>query len=152
MSLFIGELKISSPVISNLGDIPEKYTVDGGNQIPEIHISGAPAGTRELAVICHDPDAPLPHGFTHWTVYGIDADAKSINLAADNVREGPCGIGDMRGWSGPQPPVGHGKHHYYFWVYALNKPVTGKPTRIEFLDLYGDSIIEQARFVGIFER
>ncbi|MFX0543136.1 hypothetical protein ACEWPM_015570 [Roseovarius sp. S4756] len=52
---------------------------------------------------------------------------------------------------GPQPPEGHGKHHYYFWVYALNTTVEGTPTREEFLDKYADNIIEQNRIVGLYE-
>ena len=91
---------------------------------------------------------PLPNGFTHLTAYGIPADATDVDLGA--VRVGPNGMGE-KAWSGPQPPAGHGVHHYYFWVYALSSPVSGTPTREEFLAENGDAVIEQARVVGTFE-
>lgn len=151
MNLFIGNLEIASGTITPLGRIPDIHVADGGNTVPALTISGAPSGTVELAIICHDPDAPLPHGFTHWTVYGVPGDASTVDPTVDGVRTGPNALGEAA-WTGPQPPVGHGVHHYYFWVYALNRPVSGEPTREAFLDEYADAIIEQARFVGTFKR
>ncbi|HEU0256553.1 MAG TPA: YbhB/YbcL family Raf kinase inhibitor-like protein [Microbacteriaceae bacterium] len=151
MPLFDGSLTVRCSTIAPLSRIPEAHSADGGNQTPQIAFTGVPDGTVELALVCHDPDAPLPHGFTHWTVYGIPADAGRVDLAARGVREGPSGIGG-RGWTGPQPPAGHGPHHYYFWLYALGRAVAGEPTRQEFLADYADAVIEQSRLVGIFER
>ena len=147
MALF-DRLAISSPDFAALGPIPAAFSADGGNRAPRLGISGVPAGTAELAIICHDPDAPLPNGFTHLTAYGIPADATEVDLGA--VRVGPNGMGE-KAWSGPHPPAGHGVHHYYFWVYALSSPVSGTPTREEFLAENGDAVIEQARVVGTFE-
>lgn len=151
MPLFNGHLALSSPSISPLARIPDRHSADGADLAPDIEISGAPAGTAEFALICHDPDAPLPNGFTHWTVYGIPAAATGIDLSTPGEREGPTGIGG-HGWTGPQPPPGHGPHHYYFWLYALDRPVDGEPTREEFLAQYSGAVIEQARLVGTFER
>lgn len=151
MALFIDKLTISSPDFAALGRIPENYSADGGNEIPTIEISGAPHGTVEFALIVNDPDAPLPQGFTHWVVYGIPADAETLDTSAPGVRCGPNGMG-VASYSGPQPPAGHGEHHYFFTVYALSTPVEGEPTREEFLVKYADSIIEQARTVGVFRR
>jgi Raf kinase inhibitor-like YbhB/YbcL family protein len=150
MALFIDRLAITSPDFTALGPIPAKFSGYHENLTPRLEISGAPEGTVELAVVCHDPDAPLPHGFTHWTVYGLAADAASVDTDAEGVRVGPNGIGEP-GWAGPMPPAGHGVHHYHFSVYALNRPVEGTPTREEFLVGYGDAVIEQARVVGTFE-
>lgn len=150
MALFVDKLAISSPDFAPLEPIPANFSGSGGNDIPRLVISGAPEGTVEFAVIVHDPDAPLAHGFTHWTVYGIPADATTVDLDTPGVRMGPNGMGEPA-WSGPWPPAGHGVHHYYFWVYALNRPVEGSPTREEFLADCADSIIEQARTVSTFE-
>jgi Raf kinase inhibitor-like YbhB/YbcL family protein len=148
MALFVDKLAIASPDLTALAPIPAAFSADGGNATPRLEFAGAPAGTVELAVVVHDPDAPLPQGFTHWTVYGIPADAESLDVAS--ARVGPNG-GGAASWYGPQPPKGHGVHHYYFWVYALNRVVDGTPTREEFLADYPDAIIEQARFVATFE-
>ncbi len=148
MPLF-DKLAISSPDLTALAPIPERFSADGGNETPRLSFSGAPAGTVQLAVIVHDPDAPLPNGFTHWVIYGIPADAADLDVASAVVAPNGAGVS---AWYGPQPPAGHGTHHYYFWVYALGRPVAGTPTREEFLSGYGDAILEQARLVGTFER
>ena len=151
MGLNIKDLSISSPAFAFGGRMPDRFANDKGNDQPELRIQGAPEGTRELAVICHDPDAPLPFGFTHWLLYGIPADTEVIieNSAAP-FRPGDNDFGKP-GYGGPQPPQGHGTHHYYFWVYALDTPVEGAPSRNAFLERYGDHILEQNRLVGIYE-
>lgn len=147
MGLNIQDLAISSPDIASGAAIDEVFAADTGNRVPTLEITGVPAEAVELAVILHDPDAPLPNGFTHWTVYGIDPKTADV----ESGRVGPNGIGEAS-YSGPQPPFGHGTHHYYFWVYALNRPVEGAPSREEFLADYADAIIEQNRLVGVYER
>jgi Raf kinase inhibitor-like YbhB/YbcL family protein len=151
MALFVDKLAISSPDLTPLAPIPAQFSADGANTLPALEFTGGPEGTVEFAIICHDPDAPLPHGFTHLVVVGITPHASALDLEADGVRVAPNGAG-ITAWYGPQPPVGHGVHHYYFWVYALSRSVTGTPTREEFLADYADAIIEQARLVATFER
>jgi len=151
MALFIDKLTISSPDFEDRGRIPFEITADGGNTVPRLEFSGAPDGTVEYAIVCHDPDAPRPAGYTHWTVYGIPVDATILDLGAPGVRVGPNDRGDTA-WYGPQPPFGHGDHSYYFWIYALRRPVEGAPDRATFLADYEDAVIEQARTVGISRR
>jgi Raf kinase inhibitor-like YbhB/YbcL family protein len=151
MGLNIQDLAISSPDIVCCKAIDSRFAGETGNETPRLVISGVPANAVELAVILHDPDAPLPHGFTHWTVYGIDA--ATTELGGDRAvgRTGPNGMGQPA-YAGPQPPLGHGQHHYYFWVYALDRKVEGELSREEFLSSYGDAIVEQNRFVGTYQR
>lgn len=66
----IKDLTITSPALGPGEAIPTRYTADGEDVCPALEFRGVPEGTRSLAVICHDPDAPVPHGFTHWVVYG----------------------------------------------------------------------------------
>ncbi|SIR33305.1 phospholipid-binding protein, PBP family [Rhizobium sp. RU20A] len=150
MPLNIKDLKITSSDFEPLGRLRDEHAGDKGNVLPKLTVSGVPAGTKELAVICHDPDAPLANGFTHWTVYGIDPTATDLSDAQEKYRVGPNGGGDKQ-YYGPQPPAGHGIHHYYFWVYALDTHVEGAPTREEFLAAYAGNIIEQNRIVGLYE-
>jgi len=151
MGLSIGDLSIKTPAFNDRSPIPDRFTKYNDNIQPEIHISGVPEGTRELAVICHDPDAPMPFGFTHWTLYGISPSTTLIPEDAGGLRAGPNDFGET-GYGGPQPPPGHGVHSYYFWVYALDTTVEGEPERDEFLRRYGDNILEQNRVVGFYER
>nr|WP_174257592.1 YbhB/YbcL family Raf kinase inhibitor-like protein [Phytoactinopolyspora alkaliphila] len=147
----IKDLTISSPDIGPDEGLNDRHAKKHDNSPPRLRISGVPEGTIELAIICHDPDAPLPHGFTHWALFGIPADVTEIGPDADSLyRTGRNGFGEP-GYGGPQPPAGHGPHRYYFWVYALDREVEGTPTREDFLDRYGDAVIEQNRVVGVYE-
>ena len=154
MGLNIADLAISSPAFSALGAIPDKHARDGQDVSPQVDWTGVPEGARELAIICHDPDAPLPDGFTHWVVYGIPPSEQSIKEGGGAAfTEGVNDFGDP-GYGGPQPPPRHGVHHYYFWVYALDTELGADPglSRRELLDAMGDHILEQNRVVGTYEQ
>lgn len=151
MGLNIQDLKISFAEIGDGGPLPFRHAHDQDNVLPALEIEGVPSDAVELALICHDPDAPLPFGFTHWTAYGIDTETTSIGEGESVGREGPTGFGET-GYGGPLPPEGHGTHRYYVWVYALSRAVEGEPSREEFLRDYGDDIIEQNRVVGTYQR
>ena len=152
-SLFIADLAVASPDLVDGGRMPDVFTAYHEDVMPTIVISEAPAAAVELALICHDPDAPLPRGFTHLVVYGILPE-RMVAIGPDalaGLRVGPNGTGAAE-WMGPRPPAGHGTHRYYFWAYALARPVEGAPTREEFLDTYADDIIEQNRMVVTYDR
>jgi Raf kinase inhibitor-like YbhB/YbcL family protein len=152
VGLNIKDLQITSDAFEDGGPIPDRYVYDKGNTSPGLSWSGVPAGTKQLAVICHDPDAPLPHGYTHWVVYGIPADAAGIPEGqADAFTQGKTDFGEQS-YGGPMPPAGHGTHHYYFWVYALDTALDAGPglTRAELLDRIGDHILEQNRVIGTY--
>jgi Raf kinase inhibitor-like YbhB/YbcL family protein len=149
--LNVQDLKIDSPDFAPGGSMDPRFCADGGSTLPRLRITGVPKKAVELAVVCHDPDAPLAQGFTHLTLYGVPPTVSEIG--PENVgefRQGPNDAG-RTGYYGPQPPAGHGVHHYYFWVYALDTPVDGTPTRGDFLERYADHIIEQNRVIGTFE-
>jgi Raf kinase inhibitor-like YbhB/YbcL family protein len=142
-------MSVTSPDLEHGARLGDRHSADGGNVAPRLTIAGIPDEALELAVIVHDPDAPMPHGFTHWVRYGIPAVDGDIALGVG--RDGPNSTG-RPGWYGPQPPVGHGDHHYYFWVYALRAAVEGEPTREGFLERSAPDIVAQARLVGLFSR
>jgi Raf kinase inhibitor-like YbhB/YbcL family protein len=153
--LKLGNFKVTSPAFGPGGRMDKKYGGDSGNMSPPLEWSGVPKGTKEFALICHDPDAPLPRGFTHWVVYGIPA---SVTKLAEG--QGPdiftAGVNDTGkpGYMGPYPPSGHGVHHYYFWVYALDEALRLEAglNRDRLLDAISNHILEQARIVGTYER
>ncbi|SFN59841.1 YbhB/YbcL family Raf kinase inhibitor-like protein [Mycetocola miduiensis] len=142
-------LAIRSDAFDDGEPIPRRFTGDGDNAIPSLTIDGIPPAAVELAVICHDPDAPGPGGFTHWTVYGLAPTTTTVEDA--DYREGPNDAG-RSGWYAPKPPAGHGAHHYAFTVYALSRSVDGLPSRDEFLRSHVDAMVGQATLVGTYER
>ena len=154
MALNLGDLKITSSLFEFKGGIPDKCAKANEDVSPHLQWSGAPEGTQEFALICHDPDAPLPHGWTHWVLYGIPADVTELSEGnSGGYTEGRNDYGET-GWGGPMPPPGHGEHHYYFWLYALDSPLGAEPglTRMELLERMDGHILEQARTIGVYEQ
>jgi Raf kinase inhibitor-like YbhB/YbcL family protein len=154
MELRLKDLEITSPAFSPLETIPKKYTSDGENVSPTLEWDKIPPETKQLALICHDPDAPLPFGFTHWTIYNIPADVKAIAEGEGNKYTEGLNTSGSNDYTGPAPPEGHGVHHYYFWLYALDRTLDLKAglSRKELLEAISDYVIAQARLVGTYER
>ena len=63
-------LQITAPGFANGQPIPAKYARTGKNLSPMLTVKGVPDGTKSLALIVEDPDAPTPD-FTHWLVWNI---------------------------------------------------------------------------------
>src|SRR5579862_6800936 len=96
---------VTSPNFNNGEMIPKKFTVDGGGINPELEIQNVPPDAKSLALIVHDPDAPIEGGFTHWVVWNIDpgtAIIKDESIPPGSV-EGVNGMGEL-GWMPPAPP------------------------------------------------
>jgi Raf kinase inhibitor-like YbhB/YbcL family protein len=150
-SLNLGDLAIGSPAFGHHEPIPARHAGDGEDIAPALEWSGAPEGTKAFAVVVHDPDAPLVDGFTHWVAYGIPGAAAGLPEGGGDALAGTNSFGNQ-GYNGPAPPPGHGRHHYYFWVYALDEDVGLEPglDRRTVLDRIEDHVIEQARLVGTY--
>jgi len=152
--LNVQELSIGSHAFDAHERIPERHTSDGEDVAPALRWSGTPEGTRSFAVVVHDPDAPLVEGFTHWVAYNVPGDADGLpEGGGDVVTHGVNSVGNQ-GYNGPAPPAGHGPHHYYFWVYALDEDLGLEPglDRGMLLSRIEDHVIEQARVIGVYER
>ena len=110
-------LKITSTSFVNDGPIPAKYSCEGEDVSPPLLISNIPSGTKSLAIILHDPDAPMKGGFTHWVVWNIEPGDNKISENFKGARQGLNSAGQP-GYAGMCPPSG--THHYHFMVYALD--------------------------------
>jgi len=113
------KLLIESPEFSQNGHIPLQYTCDGENINPPVNITNVPEGTKTLALIMEDPDAP-GGTFTHWLLWNIQPDDK----ISEKTSLGVSGINSFgkTGYGGPCPPSG--THRYYFKAYALDRELT----------------------------
>ena len=151
--LNVQDLKLRSSAFPHHDRIPERHTGEGEDTSPPLEWSGVPEGTKAFAVVVHDPDAPLVDGFTHWVAYGIAGDARELPEGGEGATAGANSFGNT-GYNGPMPPEGHGTHHYYFWLYALDENVQLEPglDRAALLDRIEDHVIEQARLVGTYKR
>ncbi|MDX6708309.1 MAG: hypothetical protein QOI48_4155 [Solirubrobacteraceae bacterium] len=151
-NLNVADLTLRSPAFSNHESIPRRHAQDGENLAPPLDWSGVPDGTKAFALVVHDPDAPLVDGYTHWVAYGIPGDATGLPEGGGDAVAGVNSSGDT-GYSGPAPPPGHGVHHYYFWIYALDDEIDLEPglDRRALLERIEDRVIEQARLIGLYE-
>jgi Raf kinase inhibitor-like YbhB/YbcL family protein len=149
--LNVANLKLHSPAFEGHKQIPPRHAGDGEDVSPALEWSGVPDGTAAFAVVMHDPDAPLVDGFTHWVTYGISGDASGLPEGSDGPMTGVNSFGN-EGYNGPAPPPGHGVHHYYFWVYALDEALELPPSldRRALHAQIEDHVIEQARLIGTY--
>ncbi len=146
---------LTSPSFRDGADIPKKFSCEDDNINPELQIQNVPEDTRSLALIMHDPDAPIAGGFTHWLVWNIDP--TTILIKEESVPpgavEGSNGAGKAS-YVGPCPPRGHGAHHYHFKLYALDTMLDLPPTtRASGFEAAGAGhILAETELVGTYGR
>ena len=131
--------------------IPRRYTCDGHDSSPPLSWSGAPDGTKSLALIVEDPDA---HGFVHWVAYDLSGAAngslpEGISSSPNAPPQGRNTFGKV-GYGGPCPPSG--THHYVFRLLALDEELTlhGTPDAREVEAAARGHVLGQARLTGTY--
>jgi Raf kinase inhibitor-like YbhB/YbcL family protein len=147
-------LYLTSPVFAANGPIPRRYTGEGEDVSPPLSWSGVPTHSKELALICDDPDAPQPTPWVHWVAYAIPPMLTGLpENAHENVIEGRNDFG-RRGYNGPMPPPGHGVHHYHFRLYALDQSLQRGPgiTKQQLLEAISGHVLAEGELVGTYER
>ncbi len=165
------------------GPIPQRYTADGHGASPPLHWSGVPPQATEVVLVVEDADSPTPHPVVHAIVVAVgpaaaDAAPEDIskapsNLAVDVRGDGALAEGAMSRidgadtaatmgrnsllqaeWLPPDPPPGHGVHHFAFQIFALEAghPLPENPGR----DAVRSAIIERGLasgcLIGTYER
>ena len=154
-------LTLSSPAFQQLGAIPRRHTCDGEDVSPPLAWSGAPPGTRSLALVVDDPDAPDPTApklvWVHWILYDLPTSATSLaeGLTAAPLPPGTReGLNDWKqpGWRGPCPPIG--RHRYFHKLYALDivLPDLRHPTRGTLEKVIEGHVLAKAELVGTYQR
>ena len=150
---------LKSSTIKQGQPIPIQHTGDGDNFSPELSWTGTPAGTKEFALLCDDPDAP-GKTFTHWTIYRIPHTTVNLkerildlkNLPGSTMRQGLNDFGTV-GYRGPRPPAGP-SHRYYFKLYALSGSLDlegAVPPHHVARALHG-LVIAEAQLMGTYQR
>lgn len=157
MAFAKSDIRLRSPSFGYHERIPKRHSGEGEDLSPPLEWSAAPDGTAAFAVFCFDPDAPLirngRHGFVHWLLYGIPGNARSLDEGTHVGVRGRNDFGD-EGYGGPMPPEGHGTHHYYFWIVALDQELELEPGLDlgTFLDKVEPHVQGMNRLVGTYKR
>lgn len=153
-------LEVTSPVFSNGGSIPQKYTCQGEDSSPALSWSVPPAGTKSLALLVEDPDAPAGT-WVHWIVYNMPPNANGLPEGASqgkasqfhlpqNSIQGKTSF-NRADYGGPCPPTG--SHRYYFRLYALDitldKPSLNKSALLAAMDGH---ILATGELMGTYQK
>jgi Raf kinase inhibitor-like YbhB/YbcL family protein len=151
------ELQLTSPAFEEGGLIPQKFSCDGQDVSPPLYWKGVPDGTRSLALICDDPDAPVGT-WVHWVLFNLPAETTSLPEAVpenETLENGARhGLNSWRrpGYGGPCPPGG--THRYFFKLYALDTNLdlsagTGKEDLLKEMEGH---ILAEVRLMGRYKR
>jgi Raf kinase inhibitor-like YbhB/YbcL family protein len=149
-------LRLMSTAFRQGGDIPKKYTCDGGNVSPPFAWSGAPEGTRSFLLVCDDPSGI----FRHWAAFDIPPNWRALKEGhgaeslANGFRQAINDLGKP-GYAGPCPPPGDKPHHYHFQLSALSEaslPAASSATCEEVITLATPYVLEFVELVGLYQR
>lgn len=154
-------MRLESPAFTHGAVIPPTYTCEGKDRSPPLAWSGLPAGTKSLALIVDDPDAPDPNApkrtWVHWVLYNLPpAEGGLPEAVADSALPPGTGQGlndwHRTGWGGPCPPIG--RHRYFFKLYALDVPLADATiaTRADLQRAMAGHIVGSAGLVGTYEK
>ena len=143
---------LQSSAFDHEGPIPRRHSCEGEDLSPPLSWSGLPEGTRSLALVVDDPDAPAGP-FTHWLAWALDTGGDGLGEGEAAPVEGRNDF-DTNGYRGPCPPPGHGSHRYSFRLYALDSdpslgPGAGKRELERTLE---GNTLATAELIGTYER
>jgi Raf kinase inhibitor-like YbhB/YbcL family protein len=152
-------MQLTSSAFENEERVPIRFTCEGKNISPPLSWEGVPENAETLALVVDDPDAPSGT-FTHWVVYNLPLIPSQIregeslsDRLSEGLREGLNDFG-RQGYGGPCPPRGHGDHHYYFRLYALDQELslTGRVTRNQLMEAIEGKQLDEAVLIGVYSR
>lgn len=159
------KIEVTSSAFAQGQPIPVKHTGEGEDLSPPLSWSSLPEGTKELALICDDPDAPTAEPWIHWVIYKIPATATGLPEGLPKVvrLKHPEGAlqgknswptGQTVGYRGPMPPPGHGPHHYHFKLYALEAKLVVESglTKKQLLEEMHGLVLGEGQLIGTYER
>jgi Raf kinase inhibitor-like YbhB/YbcL family protein len=150
-------MNIMSPAFVHGDPIPMKYSCDGQDISPALAWSNVPNGTRSLALIMEDPDAPMGL-WVHWVLFNIPPDTTGLPEGTTE-KDLPPGTAQgtnswkKTGYGGPCPP--DREHRYYFRLFALDRSLDklgDRATREALLQAMQGHILESAELMGRYER
>jgi len=150
-------MELKSSAFETGGIIPKKHTCDGPDVSPPLSWSDVPGGTKSLALIADDPDAPMGT-WVHWVAWNIPPNARALEEDApkrDTLPNGmKQGTTDFRsiGYGGPCPPSGI--HRYFFKLYALDTTLNLPPstTKKDLEKAMQGHMLKQAELMGKYAR
>jgi Raf kinase inhibitor-like YbhB/YbcL family protein len=152
-------LTLSSSAFQPGGSIPAACTCEGANRSPPLSWNGLPPGTKSLALIVDDPDAPDPAAprmtWVHWVLYNLPPDCSGLPEGVAALPAGAReGVNDWKrtGYGGPCPPIG--RHRYFHKLYALDTmlPDLDRPDKARLEQAMQAHVLAQAELIGTYQK
>ena len=151
-------IEITSTAIQQGESIPKQYTGDGADRSPPLRWSEPPSGTKSIALICDDPDAPGAT-WVHWVIFDLPPQIRELTegvptteTLGNGAKQGTNDFGNI-GYGGPAPPKGK-PHRYFFKLYALDAALdlpTGA-TKAEVENAMKGHILAEGQLMGTYKR
>jgi Raf kinase inhibitor-like YbhB/YbcL family protein len=143
--------RINSPAYAEGGQYPEKYTCDGQEISPPLEFAGMPGGTKTLALVLDDPDAP-GGTYDHWLMWNIPPVPR---IEEDSVPPGAMqGVNSdgTNGYVSPCPPAG--THRYIYHAYALDTELdlSEKTGKADLEKAMKGHVLAQATLTGLYRK
>lgn len=160
------DIDVTSPSFVNGQSMPVKFTMDGDNLFPGIAWKNLPINTESILLVIEDPDIPKDKPFIHGIVYNIPPDIESLpiqaftkegaidsNFETVGIKCGGNSIGQAK-YMSPSPPPGHGPHHYFFQVFALDRKLEfgDMPKLPDIKEAIAYHVLAYGETIGIYER
>lgn len=147
-------MNLTSTAFQNNATIPSQYTCDGTDISPPLTWQDVPANTKSLVLIVDDPDAPMGT-WDHWIIFNI---APSVSSLPENITALPPGAIEgtnsfgKTNYGGPCPP--HGKHRYFFKLYALDTtlPLQNNVNKKAVESAMQGHVLAQSTLIGLYQR
>ena len=153
-------MEIHSDAFAHEQTIPRRHTADGPDLSPPLAFSAPSEGTKELALIMDDPDAPRGT-WVHWVLYGLPPDTPGLpeGVAPTATLSDPPGAvqginsAGKTGYRGPAPPPGK-PHRYFFRLYALDAALDLAPglTVQQLLKAMEGHVLARGELMGRYAR
>lgn len=144
-------MEITSPAFEQHATIPQKYTCEGEDVSPQLIFADIPAGTKSLALIVDDPDAP-GGTFDHWIIWDLKPNLRTLAEGESAGKQGKNSYQELR-YRGPCPPPGK-PHRYFFKLYALdttiNIPEGSSKKQLE--QAMEGHILGKAELIGTYQK
>jgi Raf kinase inhibitor-like YbhB/YbcL family protein len=154
------KITLSSPAFAPGSQLPVQFTSDGIGVSPPLQWSDIPAEATSLVLIVEDPDSPTTEPLVHAIAVDIDPKSHGFEENAFTVEsdQTPANLGRnsflRQGWLPPDPPPGHGVHHYVFQVFALlpGDHFSNSPGRKELATNIRQRAIGSGCLIGTYRR
>jgi Raf kinase inhibitor-like YbhB/YbcL family protein len=140
------------------GPLPVRFTADGAKLSPPLAFRGVPREARSLVLLVEDADSPSWEPLVHAIAWNIPARDGTLAEGALSAPGATLQLGRNSllrcAYLPPDPPPGHGLHHYVFQLFALDRSLhfARAPGRRALLSAMRGHLVGRGSVTGTYRR